>query len=115
MNKDNISKSDSIEKDKLFEMRDVLLSLDELKNLLEEKKSIKEGAKNFLPTYKYIKNSNKYNLQKRTPSYTDRILYGISKDNNMNNNMTQIFYDDIDIMISDHRPVSSLFQIDLNL
>ena len=115
MNKDNISKSDSIEKDKLFEMRDVLLSLDELKNLLEEKKSIKEGAKNFLPTYKYIKNSNKYNLQKRIPSYTDRILYGISKDNNMNNNMTQIFYDDIDIMISDHRPVSSLFQIDLNL
>jgi hypothetical protein len=111
INKNQISKSVSIEKDELFEKKDILISLDELNNLLDQIKALKEGKIGFFPTYKYIKNTNKYNLQKRCPAWTDRILYGNSK----GNNITQIFYDDIDIRISDHRPVSSLFQIDLNL
>jgi hypothetical protein len=111
INKNQISKSDSIEKDELFEKKDILISLDELNNLLDQIKTLNEGKIGFFPTYKYIKNTNKYNLQKRCPAWTDRILYGNSK----GNNITQIFYDDIDIKISDHRPVSSLFQIDLNL
>ena len=110
MNKENISKSDSIEKEKLFEMKDIMISNDELNNFLKKIPTLEEGIINFLPTFKYIKNTNKYNLQKRCPAWTDRILFGKSNENSIK----QIFYDDIDINISDHRPVSSLFQIDFN-
>ena len=110
MNKENISKSDSIEKEKLFEMKDIMISNDELNNILKKITTLEKGIINFIPTINYIKNTNKYNLQKRCPAWTDRILFGKSNENSIK----QIFYDDIDINISDHRPVSSLFQIDFN-
>ena len=60
---------------------------------------------NFLPTYKYIKGYNYYDISKRTPAWTDRILYKQS------DNIECIQYDKINIKISDHRPVFGLFEI----
>ena len=77
-------------------------------NLIKEKFSdynLKEGTINFPPTYKYIKESLIYN-DKRTPSWTDRILYKGDK------SVKCIFYDSIDLYISDHKPIVGLFEID---
>ena len=40
---------------------------------------INEHQINFLPTYKYIKGFNFYNVSKRIPSWTDRILFKKTK------------------------------------
>ena len=109
IHKDNISKQDYIDKNNLLNIKDTLFLSDELHIFLSNNKKINEGKINFLPTFKYIKNSNNYDLKKRIPSWTDRILFGNSKGNYIN----QIFYDDIDVLISDHRPVSSLFEINI--
>ena len=61
----------------------------------------------FLPTYKYIKGYNYYDLTKRIPAWTDRILYKKSE------NIKCIKYDKINIKISDHRPVFGLFEINV--
>ena len=77
-------------------------------SLIKEKFSdynLKEGTINFPPTYKYIKESLIYN-DKRTPSWTDRILYKGDK------SVKCIFYDSIDLYISDHKPIIGLFEID---
>ena len=77
-------------------------------SLIKEKFSdynLKEGTINFPPTYKYIKESLIYN-DKRTPSWTDRILYKGDK------SVKCIFYDSIDLYISDHKPIVGLFEID---
>jgi hypothetical protein len=60
-----------------------------------------------LPTYKYIKGYNYYDLTKRIPAWTDRILYKKSE------NIKCIKYDKINIKISDHRPVYGLFEINV--
>ena len=60
----------------------------------------------FPPTYKYNKMSTTYN-SKRTPSWTDRILY------KQDNIIKCLFYDTIDLYISDHKPLVGLFQINL--
>ena len=67
--------------------------------------NITEKEINFLPTYKYIKGYNYYDISKRTPAWTDRILYKKSDD------IKCIQYDKINIKISDHRPVFGLFEI----
>ena len=64
-----------------------------------------ENEINFLPTYKYIKGENNYDLGKRIPGWTDRILYKQSE------NVKCIKYDRINIKISDHKPVFGLFEI----
>ena len=55
-----------------------LLEKDQLTNMImsmEELKDLKEGPITFKPTYKFDKNSDIYDTsQKRTPSYTDRVL-----------------------------------------
>ena len=79
-------------------------------NLIKEKfcdYNLKEGTINFPPTYKYIKESLLYD-NKRTPSWTDRILYKGDK------NVKCIFYDSVDLYISDHKPIIGLFEIDFN-
>ena len=73
---------------------------DELK-----KYNIKENNITFPPTYKYIKNTNNYDLLKREPAWTDRILY---KENDL---IRSIIYDRIDINYSDHKPIFSIFEI----
>ena len=70
------------------------------------KYDIKEKFITFPPSYKYIKYSNNYNILKRGPSWTDRILY---KENGLINSL---FYDRIeDVNYSDHKPVFSIFEI----
>lgn len=74
-----------------------------------------EGEINFLPTYKFDKQSNTYDTseKKRIPSYTDRILYYFNKsfDN-------EIFLQDYtvgDCLLSDHKPVISKFLVKVDL
>jgi len=90
-----------------------LLKYDQLKNTKESSdilEKYQEGAITFLPTYKYDKYSNVYDSSKkqRTPSWTDRILwscdFGIVK---------QLFYDRREIKDSDHRPVVSMFVLEV--
>ena len=80
---------------------------DQLNMFKEEliKYNIKESEISFFPTYKYIKKTNSYNLLKREPSWTDRILF---KDNKF---IKSIIYDRINVHYSDHKPVFSLFEI----
>ena len=66
---------------------------------------IKEPTITFPPTYKYAKNSNNYNLLKREPAWTDRILF---KENNL---IKALLYDRLEINYSDHKPVFSIFEI----
>ena len=66
---------------------------------------IKEHNISFPPTYKYIKNTNNYNLLKREPAWTDRILF---KENNL---IKALLYDRLEINYSDHKPVFSIFEI----
>ena len=69
--------------------------------------NIKENKIRFLPTYKYIKGYNYYDLSKRIPAWTDRILYKKSE------KVKCLKYNKINIKISDHRPVYGLFEIDI--
>ncbi len=108
--KEDITNENSIKPSEIIQYKDILLKRDELINFLSEFKNVKEGKINFLPTYKFIKHSDKYDLSKRIPAWTDRILFG----NKNLNDINQIFYDSIsEINISDHKPVSSLFAIKL--
>ena len=67
----------------------------------------KENKIRFLPTYKYIKGYNYYDLVKRVPAWTDRILYKNS------DNVKCLKYNSINIKISDHKPVFGLFEINI--
>ena len=66
---------------------------------------IKEGEITFPPTYKYKKNTNSYNIDKRVPSWTDRILY------KNNENIRILLYDRVNLNLSDHKPIFGLFEI----
>ena len=80
--------------------------LNTVKNLFKKEKLFEEKI-NFPPTYKYEKMQIIYD-EKRTPSWTDRILFKEDK------NIKCIFYDTIDLYISDHKPLVGLFNINLN-
>uniref|UniRef100_A0A060T5E8 ARAD1C11594p n=1 Tax=Blastobotrys adeninivorans TaxID=409370 RepID=A0A060T5E8_BLAAD len=68
-----------------------------------------EGVISFAPTYKYQIGTNKYDMEVRTPSYTDRIFY--SKNDSR---ISQLDYSSIaDYVISDHRPVVSRFELSI--
>ena len=73
--------------------------------IILEKYNISEHRIKFLPTYKYFKGFNYYNVSKRLPSWTDRILFKKSND------IKCLYYDKIDLNYSDHRPVYALFEI----
>ena len=83
---------------------------EELKKLKEQellKYNIDEAEITFPPTYKYVKGTNFYNINKRVPSWTDRIIYKNSEE------ITPIFYDRIYINFSDHKPIVGLFGINV--
>ena len=67
----------------------------------------------FPPTYKFNKNSIEYDTskKKRVPSFTDRILvYSRNR-----SRIKTLGYDtNMDILISDHRPVNAKFEVQLN-
>ena len=81
---------------------------------------------NFLPTFKYDKNSEVYDTSKkqRTPSYTDRILYSLNEGHRRageytidspdtqrwNGNQVIVdYYGRRESTFSDHRPVLGIF------
>ena len=83
---------------------------EELKKLKENELDtyeVDEAEITFPPTYKYVKGTNFYNLSKRVPSWTDRILY------KKGHRITPIFYNRICINISDHKPIVGLYEIDI--
>ncbi len=86
-----------------------LKKYDQMNEVVEifKKEKLYEEKINFPPTYKYEKMQNIYN-EKRTPSWTDRILFKEDK------NIKCIFYDTLDLYISDHKPLVGLFNINLN-
>ncbi|KAI3453423.1 hypothetical protein Pfo_010086 [Paulownia fortunei] len=75
----------------------------------------KEGMINFAPTYKYEINSDRYVGQnpregekKRSPAWCDRILW-------FGKGIKQLFYKRTEIRLSDHRPVSSMFLLEVEI
>ncbi|XP_042046082.1 type I inositol polyphosphate 5-phosphatase 8-like [Salvia splendens] len=101
----------------LLNMNDwqTLLLKDELR--MEQKagrvfKGFQEGEIYFAPTYKYIANSDRYVVapkdKRRTPAWCDRILW-------KGEGVEQMYYTRGESTLSDHRPVYSLFSVQLNL
>ena len=71
----------------------------------------------FLPSYKYDKNSTVYDTSKkqRTPSYTDRILFSVNTGSkklnqgcDIGNEMECEYYNRCETTFSDHRPVLAI-------
>ena len=89
---------------------DEFLKIDELNKLkpLLNQYEINEDNIKFLPTYKYYKGTDYYNVTKRVPAWTDRILFSNNKD------IKCINYDKIELKFSDHKPVYALFEINMN-
>ena len=69
---------------------------------------VDEADITFPPTYKYTKGTNFYNLSKRVPSWTDRILFKKGE------KITSIYYDRVCINFSDHKPIVGLFEINID-
>ncbi|KAK4767488.1 hypothetical protein SAY86_015238 [Trapa natans] len=74
-----------------------------------------EGRIQFAPTYKYLSNSDHYAVQKskskekrRTPAWCDRILW-------RGEGIKQMWYVRGESRFSDHRPVYSLFSVQVDL
>ncbi|KAI3727875.1 hypothetical protein L6452_16496 [Arctium lappa] len=74
-----------------------------------------EGVIEFPPTYKYEINSDRYvgenpkeGEKRRTPAWCDRILW-------LGKGIKQVSYDRADIRMSDHRPVSSVFALEVEV
>ncbi|KAI8556552.1 hypothetical protein RHMOL_Rhmol05G0262300 [Rhododendron molle] len=77
-------------------------------------KEWEEGRIYFAPTYKYLTNSDNYVVQistskekQRTPAWCDRILW-------KGEGLKQIWYVRGEFKFSDHRPVYSLFSVQVN-
>ncbi|XP_027334964.1 type I inositol polyphosphate 5-phosphatase 2-like isoform X4 [Abrus precatorius] len=97
---------------------DELMNYDQLSNELRGGHVFdgwKEGLINFPPTYKYEFNSDKYigeNLKegekKRSPAWCDRILW-------LGKGIKQLEYRRAENKLSDHRPISSIFSIDVEV
>ncbi|KAL1819706.1 hypothetical protein ACET3Z_014575 [Daucus carota] len=106
------------ETNELLDKKDwqALLEKDQLK--LEQRagrifEGWEEGQISFPPTYKYLTNSDDYVGQtyiskekRRTPAWCDRILW--------KGGLKQISYERVESKFSDHRPVCSLFSVQVN-
>ncbi|KAH8513949.1 hypothetical protein H0E87_006984, partial [Populus deltoides] len=75
----------------------------------------KEGAINFPPTYKYEINSDTYvgenpkeGEKKRSPAWCDRILW-------LGKGIKQLSYKRSELRLSDHRPVSAMFLVEVEV
>lgn len=94
-----------------------LLQYDQLKKEHGEGRvfrEFEEGPVYFPPTYKYDIGSDNYDTSEkaRTPSYTDRILWrSITPDVETK----QLYYGRAEVKTSDHRPVSSIFDVDIEI
>ncbi|KAI5602053.1 hypothetical protein BDE02_01G132200 [Populus trichocarpa] len=75
----------------------------------------KEGVISFPPTYKYEINSDRYvgenpkeGEKKRSPAWCDRILW-------FGKGIKQLSYKQSELRLSDHRPVSSMFLVEVEV
>ena len=59
-----------------------------------------------MPTYKYVKKEKGYDT-KRTPSWCDRILFYRKE----KLKLLPLKYSDVDVYLSDHKPVCGLFRL----
>lgn len=66
----------------------------------------REATINFLPSYKYNKDTKSIDTGFKTPSWTDRILY-----QQVNSQIVAIEYGTIPVFLSDHLPVYLLCKI----
>jgi phosphatidylinositol-bisphosphatase len=73
-----------------------------------------EGPVKFPPTYKYDISSDEYDTSEkaRTPSYTDRILW---RSIFPSVQTKQLYYGRAEVKTSDHRPVSSMFDVEIEI
>ncbi|KAL6952656.1 Type I inositol polyphosphate 5-phosphatase 2 [Sarracenia purpurea var. burkii] len=95
-----------------------LLNSDQLSNELRSGNVFdgwKEGPITFPPTYKYEFNSDRYvgetpreGEKKRSPAWCDRILW-------LGKGIKQLSYRRADIRLSDHRPISSVFLVEVEV
>ncbi|KAJ8774483.1 hypothetical protein K2173_016929 [Erythroxylum novogranatense] len=97
---------------------DELINSDQLNNELRNGhvfEGWKEGVIKFPPTYKYEINSDRYvgenpkeGEKRRSPAWCDRILWS-------GKGIKQLFYERAEIRLSDHRPVSSMFLVEVEV
>ncbi|XP_072015729.1 uncharacterized protein [Amphiura filiformis] len=93
----------------------ILLEHDQLRKSMNKNeifKGFKEGAIEFIPTYKFDIGDDIYDTseKKRVPSYTDRILFKSRK----KSDVAILDYTSInDIKASDHRPVCGVYQVSI--
>merc|ERR1711976_738329 len=88
--------------DELFRVRNEGLAFQEFQ----------EGRIKFKPTYKYDKGTSDFDSSKRMriPSYTDRVLFKTKR----KNAITCLHYNSAEtVKESDHRPVYSVFEVDI--
>jgi phosphatidylinositol-bisphosphatase len=94
-----------------------LIEYDQLKKEHTEERVFREfneGQIHFPPTYKYDIGSDEYDTSEkaRTPSYTDRILWrSLFPDVQTK----QLYYGRAEVKTSDHRPVSAMFDVDIEI
>ncbi|KAF9281496.1 hypothetical protein BGZ68_006616 [Mortierella alpina] len=94
---------------------DALLKHDQLssqRSLLKAFSEFEEHAIAFPPTYKYDVGTNIWDSseKRRVPSYTDRILWR-SKDPEKDSVEPIYYKSHMDLLLSDHKPVSALFKL----
>jgi hypothetical protein len=84
---------------------------DQCRNVIKEmyNEEICEDVVKFMPTFKYVKGTNEYNLNKRVPSWCDRIVYKNIEA------VTNVFYDIAHIYLSDHIPVVGLYKVNMGM
>lgn len=72
-------------------------------------RSFQEGPIDFIPTYKYDLRTNEFDTssKQRTPAWCDRILWRVLD----NSRVVQTQYRRWEANISDHRPVSAVFNL----
>lgn len=96
---------------------ELLLNFDQLNMQRRNKQAFyefEEGTITFPPTYKYDFGTNIFDTseKRRMPAWTDRILWR-SKESNW---CRQLMYKShMDIMLSDHKPVNSIFELKLKI
>lgn len=100
-----------IKQEETYKLFDYDQMYKEMKNNREIFNNFAEGIIEFRPTYKYHigeANINNYDLEKRNPSWTDRILYKCE-----DYNLVLCKYNCInDTYVSDHKPVFAVFRYD---
>ncbi|XP_071180482.1 inositol polyphosphate 5-phosphatase K-like [Mytilus edulis] len=98
-----------------------LMEYDQLLKCMEEDLifvDFLEGQITFPPTYKFDPGTDKYDTsaKKRLPAYCDRILWHVHEDSfeNIELDVKQLSYEShMSYKLSDHKPVSSLFEIQI--